>query len=96
MMSGQITADIGQWYRPINSRELFEVVAIDYEDQTVEVQHFDGDIEELEFNTWRALLPVVTAPPEDWTGPYEIESEDPSFNAYAINEVLLSIDGDAS
>ena len=40
---------VGQWYRGATN-ELFEVVAIDDEDQTIEVQYFDGSITEMEFN----------------------------------------------
>ena len=77
MMSGQVSAEIGHWYRPIDNDNLFEVVAIDYDEQMIEIQNFDGNIEEMEFTGWKALIPVEIAPPEDWTGPYEIAREDP-------------------
>jgi hypothetical protein len=96
MMSGEISAEIGQWYRPLNNNDLFEVVAIDYEDQSIEIQYFDGEIEELEFSGWKTLIPLKTAPPEDWTGPYEIDRQDPSFNDYAINEALMQLESKAS
>ena len=92
MMSGQISAEIGHWYRPINNNDLFEVVAIDYEEQSIEIQYFDGEIEALEFSGWKALIPLESAPPEDWTGPFEIDRQDPAFNDYAINEALMSIE----
>ncbi|TQV76866.1 hypothetical protein FLL45_02610 [Aliikangiella marina] len=92
MMSGQISAEIGHWYRPVNNDALFEVVAIDYEEQSIEIQYYDGEIEELEFSGWKALIPLESAPPEDWTGPFEIDRQDPAFNDYAINEALMSIE----
>ena len=92
MNSGQVSAEIGHWYRPVNYKELFEVVAIDYDEQSIEIQYFDGEIEELEFTGWKALILLETAPPEDWTGPFEIDRQDPAFNDYAINEALLAID----
>jgi len=91
-MSGQISAEIGHWYRPANAEALFEVVAIDYDDQHIEIQYFDGEIEELEFVGWKTLVPIETAPPEDWTGPFEIDRQDPAFNEYAINEALMSLE----
>lgn len=94
-MSGQISAEIGHWYRPMNSDSLFEVVAIDYDDQNIEIQYFDGEIEELDFVGWKTRVPVETAPPEDWTGPFEIDRQDPAFNDYAINEALMSIEQQA-
>ena len=35
---------VGDWYRRMDGA-LFEVVAIDRDDSTVEVQHFDGTLE---------------------------------------------------
>lgn len=96
MMSGQISAEIGHWYRPMNNDSLFEVVAIDYDEQCVEIQYFDGEIEELDFSGWKTLVPIEAAPPEDWTGPFEIDRQDPAFNEYAINEALMSIDRQVS
>jgi len=96
MMSGQVSAEIGRWYRPMISDSLFEVVAIDYDEQSIEIQYFDGEIEELDFSGWKTLIPVDSPPPEDWTGPYEIERQDPSFNEYAINEALVSLERKAS
>lgn len=92
MMSGQISAEIGHWYRPITNDGFFEVVAIDYDDQSIEIQYFDGEIEELDFTGWKALVPMESPPPEDWTGPYEIDRQDPAFNEYAMNEALMAIE----
>ena len=91
MMSGQVTAEIGHWYKALSGNERFEVVAIDYDEQSIEIQNFDGDIQEVEFNSWKVLFPVEIAPPEDWTGPYEIDTDDTAFNVYAINEALMHL-----
>lgn len=70
---------IGQWYRGATN-ELFEVVAVDDEDETIEVQYFDGSITEMEFDSWNAQLAdddlEVADAPEDWTGSVDIDSED--------------------
>lgn len=92
MMSGQVSAEIGHWYRSFDTRAIFEVVAIDYDEQTIEIQDFDGDISQIEFTGWKTIIPLEISPPEDWTGPYEIEREDPTFNAYAIDEALTHLD----
>jgi hypothetical protein len=93
MMSGQVSAEIGHWYKPINQGHLFEVVAIDYDEQTIEIQDFDGSIDELEFVGWKAMIPIEIAPPEDWTGPFELDSEEVAFNAYALDEALRQLKG---
>jgi hypothetical protein len=70
---------VGQWYRG-STNELFEVVAIDDEDQTIEVQYFYGSITEMEFDSWNEQLAdgdlEVADAPEDWTGSVDINSED--------------------
>ena len=66
---------IGQWYRHPGG-DSFEVVAIDVDDRTIEIQYFDGTIEELELEEWLEDEIVTTEPPEDWTGSVDVEPED--------------------
>ena len=70
---------VGQWYRG-NTNELFEVVAIDDEDETIEIQYFDGTVTEVEYDSWNEqlldeLIDMADAP-EDWSGAVDVESED--------------------
>ena len=46
---------VGQWYRG-GTNELFEVVAIDDQDETIEIQYFDGTVTEIEFDSWNEQL----------------------------------------
>ena len=66
---------IGDWYRRTGG-ESFEVVAIDPDDRTIEIQYFDGTIEEIELDDWREDEIESTEPPEDWTGSVDVEPED--------------------
>jgi hypothetical protein len=70
---------VGQWYRGATN-ELFEVVAIDDQDKTIEIQFFDGSVTEIDFETWNEqlrdeLLEAADAP-EDWSGAVDVEAED--------------------
>jgi hypothetical protein len=70
---------IGDWYR-LNGGALFEVVALDDDDGTVEIQYFDGTLEEMDIEDWDAqwedgALETAEAP-EDWTGSVDVESSD--------------------
>jgi hypothetical protein len=70
---------VGQWYRGVTD-ELFEVVAIDDEDETIEIQCFDGTIAEMDFESWNLqirdrALDAADAP-EDWSGAVDVERED--------------------
>jgi hypothetical protein len=66
---------IGKWYaRP--GGDSFEVVAFDPDDGTIEIQYFDGTIEELDLDDWREERVEPASPPEDWTGSVDVEPED--------------------
>ncbi|HRY14364.1 MAG: hypothetical protein KDJ31_06660 [Candidatus Competibacteraceae bacterium] len=68
---------IGNWYRNQETGNDFEVVALDEDAQTIEIQYFDGEIEELELDTWYDLPIDPIEAPEDWSGPFdEMESDD--------------------
>lgn len=72
---GVIAPEIGRWYRRLNGN-LFEVVAIDEERETVELQHFDATIESLELDVWRDTDIEPAHAPEDWSGSVDIDLED--------------------
>jgi hypothetical protein len=65
---------VGEWYRRPGGA-LFEVVAIDRDDATVEVQHFDGTLEEFELETWAEQEFEEAQAPEDWTGSVDVDYE---------------------
>jgi hypothetical protein len=75
---------VGDWYR-IRGGEIFEIVALDEDDGSIELQYFDGTVEEMEIADWveQADARVIESAeaPEDWTGsvdmdPLEDESGD--------------------
>jgi hypothetical protein len=66
---------IGEWYRRTGG-DSFEVVAIDPDDRTIEIQYFDGTIEETDLDEWLEATIESTEPPEDWTGSLDVEPED--------------------
>lgn len=69
-MLNRVAAEVGQWYRT-DRGAVFEVVALDEEEGVVEIQYFDGTIEELDNETWYAQLLQPVAEPEDWSGPFD-------------------------
>ncbi|HEX2493022.1 MAG TPA: DUF6763 family protein, partial [Steroidobacter sp.] len=54
----------------------FEIVAIDRDDGTIAVQHFDGTVEEFDVESWDEQEFEEAQPPEDWTGSVDVEPED--------------------
>jgi hypothetical protein len=89
---------VGDWYR-INGGELFEVVAFDEDDGTLELQHFDGTIEEMELDDWiaqaDARLIENAEPPEDWSGSLdvdqlELDNDDQERSTDAANSAMFA------
>ncbi|MEQ9563023.1 MAG: DUF6763 family protein [Woeseiaceae bacterium] len=77
---------IGHWYRRSNG-SLFEVVAIDEQDATVDLQYFDGTIDEIDFDRWATLFLESVGAPEDWSGSVDMDPED--FTGEANGELPL-------
>jgi len=71
--------DIGEWYQ-IRDGELLEIVAIDEDDGTIEVQYFDGTVEEMDLVDWEAQRTkgeiTDAEPPEDWSGSVDVDGDD--------------------
>jgi hypothetical protein len=70
------TPEVGQWYAQPGRGRLLQVVAFDEDEGLVELQDFDGDIDEVDLDTWRDLHLERAEAPEDWTGPVDdVEAE---------------------
>ena len=65
---------VGEWYK--TDSEPFEIVGFDPKAELVLVQHFDGTLEEFDFDTWMELSAQPCAPPEDYSGALDLERDD--------------------
>ena len=74
-MANEYTPRIGDWYESVGSDD-FEIVAIDEEEATLEIQYFDGSVEEIDFDSWYEMEIQPIEPPEDWSGSMDVERED--------------------
>lgn len=66
---------VGKWYKN-KSGETLEVVAFDEDDGCIEIQYYDGTIEEQDMEYWNSQSLKVTGQPEDWSGSLDIERDD--------------------
>ncbi len=66
---------IGHWFSRPNGA-LFEVVALDEDDGTIEIQQFDGTIGEVDVENWPQMLLVEVRAPDDWSGSVDMDPED--------------------
>lgn len=77
---------VGNWYRHLDKGQMFRVVAFDESEALIEIQHFDGDIEEVILTVWRGMDLEAAEPPEDWTGPMDdIERDDLGYTETAMS-----------
>jgi hypothetical protein len=75
-MRNELDPRIDQWYAHRDKGQRFFVLAVDEDQNTVEIQHFDGDIEELSLEEWRALQIELSEEPENWAGALDIAETD--------------------
>lgn len=76
-MPNELDPIVGEWYERRDKGEMFRVVAADSRTGCIEIQYFDGDLEELEIDAWREMDVEPAEAPEDWTGPFDdIETDD--------------------
>ena len=65
-----------QWYEDLENDETFQVLKVDEDKETVEIQYLDGEIEELDVDTWAELDLELTEEPEGWSGSEGDEDDD--------------------
>jgi hypothetical protein len=66
----------GQWYEDLEREETFKVVAVDPDDAIVRVQWLNGEVEELDLDTWNELDLEQASEPEGWVDDDEDEEGD--------------------
>jgi hypothetical protein len=57
----------GKWYENKEEEETFRVLSVDEDDELVEIEYLDGEIEELDLDTWHELDLEPTEEPEGWS-----------------------------
>jgi hypothetical protein len=76
-MSYDIEPVAGGWYRHLDKDLVFRVIAVDEDNDTVQLQHYDGDLEEIDSAEWFAMDLELADEPEDWgAGPIDEEDKD--------------------
>jgi hypothetical protein len=66
----------GQWYKDLDAEEVFQVLSVDPDEEILEVQYENGDIEELDLDTWHELDLDKAEEPEGWSGSDDEEEEE--------------------
>jgi hypothetical protein len=66
----------GQWYENLEEEESFRVLSVDEDSELVEIEYLDGDIEEIDLETWHEMDLEPTEQPEGWAGSSKEEKEE--------------------
>ncbi|MDE2261263.1 MAG: hypothetical protein KGL45_01930 [Gammaproteobacteria bacterium] len=66
----------GQWYENLEDEESFRVLTVDEDSELVEIEYLDGEIEEIDLETWHEMDLEQTDEPEGWAESDEDEDED--------------------
>jgi hypothetical protein len=67
----------GNWYEFVDEGRSFFIVTVDEDEGIIEIQDYDGAVDEIELAAWHDLDLEPIDPPEDWLGFLEdLESED--------------------
>ncbi len=66
----------GQWYENPEEEEVFRVLSIDEDSELIELQYEDGDVEEIDYETWQELDLELTEEPEGWSGSDDDDDDD--------------------
>lgn len=64
------------WYYHLDKGQRFCVVAVDDDNATVEIQYFDGQIEEIDRDSWYEMDIETSEEPENWSGAVDIDEKD--------------------
>lgn len=75
-MNSEADPIVGNWYQHLDKGQAFQVVYVDEEADLVEIQHFDGDVEGMDFDTWYRLDIEPIEAPENWSGPLDVSELD--------------------
>lgn len=78
-----IKPELAGWYQDIENR-YFEVVALDEDTGLIEVQFFDGAVDEIDSDTWEDLEVKASAEPEDVRGALEDLGKDDLGDTEAV------------
>lgn len=76
-----VPPSIEHWFQDSETGRSFRVIAIDTENDSIEIQFYDGDVDELDFGAWRDSLFIPIEAPEDARAPFDdVEIDDLGYS----------------
>jgi len=75
-MSRDFEPTPGQWYENVEEDETFRVLTVDEDSELVEIEYLDGEIEEIDLETWREMDLERVSEPEGWADRDDEDEDD--------------------
>src|SRR5690606_16181970 len=75
-----------QWYRHKDKGQPSFITALEQDRDSVEEQHFDGNLEEFSLDEWAALDIDISDPPANWAGPQDGEDRGSDGNVTDMDD----------
>jgi hypothetical protein len=72
----------GKWYENRDEEETFRVLSVDEDDEMVEIEYLDGEVEELDLDTWHELDLEPTDEPEGWSDESDSDEDEDEEDDY--------------
>lgn len=66
----------GQWFEDLEENEIFLVLSVDPDEEVIEIQYENGDIEEIDLDTWHELDLERAQEPEGWASTVDDDDEE--------------------
>ncbi len=71
----------GSWYHYAEKSQKFKVLDVNEESGDIEVQYFDGAVDQIDYDMWDAMEVELLEDPQDWTGPMDNIDKDDDTSA---------------
>ena len=75
-MAREFEPMVGQWYENIDENDSFRVLSVNEDAELIEIEYLDGDIEEIDVDTWAEFDLDKIEQPEGWSGADITKPED--------------------
>ena len=66
----------GQWYENLEEEESFRVLSVDEDSELLEIEYLDGDIEEIDLESWHEMDLERIEEPEGWSKSDDEDTEE--------------------
>jgi hypothetical protein len=86
-MPTEALPSIDNWYQDVETGRTFRVIAVDEENDSIEIQFYNGDIGDFDFGSWRDSAIIPIEPPEDASAPFDdLEIDDLGYTDPDLHE----------